>query len=127
LPSGHAKSLLRGVAVAWWGAACRDGAAMYVVLVHLHIKPECIDAFLAITRENVENTRKEPGNVRFDVVRMNDDPNRFKFYEVYVDEAAFRAHQTQPYYFKWREVAEPLQAERRTGERATTVFPEPYC
>jgi quinol monooxygenase YgiN len=43
-----------------------------------------------------------------------------------VDEAAFRAHQTQPYYLTCHEVVEPLQAERRMGERATTVFPKPF-
>lgn len=97
---------------------------MYAVLVYLHIKPECIDAFIAATRDNVENTRREPGNQRFDVVRLNDDPNRFRFYELYTDEAAFKAHQTTAHYFRWREVVEPLQAERRSGERATSIFPE---
>lgn len=99
---------------------------MYIVLVFIRVKPEHVDAFIAATRDNHLHTRKEAGNVRFDVARLNDDPCAFRYYEAYVDEAAFKAHQQTAHYFRWRDTVEPYMAERRRGERATSILPEPW-
>ena len=50
---------------------------MLIVHVHVHVKPESVDAFEEATRENARNSVLEPGVVRFDVVRQADDPTRF--------------------------------------------------
>jgi autoinducer 2-degrading protein len=99
---------------------------MYVVLVNILVKPEQVDAFVRATGDNHRNTIREPGCRRFDVLRANDDPTRFRLYEVYVDEDAFRAHQQTAHYLRWRDAAEPLMREKRTSEKLTTVFPEPW-
>lgn len=96
---------------------------MYVTLVHVHVKPEHIDAFIEATRANHEASVREPGNVRFDVIRSVDDPSRFILYEWYVDEAAAAAHKTTPHYAAWRAAAEDLLAEPRTGVRYVGLFP----
>ena len=99
---------------------------MYVVIVHVHVNPEDVTAFIAATRENALGTRGEPGNARFDILRRNDDPNRFVFYEVYRDEDGFIAHQKTPHYLKWKEAVAPMMAEPRSPQKYTSVSPEPW-
>jgi len=95
---------------------------MFAVIVTLHIKPECTEAFLRLTAANVAGSRQEPGNLRFDVMAVDGKPGEYRFYELYVDEAAFKTHQTTVHYAAWKAGVEELQAERRSGERGTVVL-----
>ncbi len=97
---------------------------MHVTLVHIRVLPEHLDAFLAETRKNHEGSVREPGNLRFDVLRDPDDPARFIFYEAYVDAAAAAAHKETAHYLRWREVAGPMMAEPRHGEPWEGLLPE---
>ncbi|HEX7451085.1 MAG TPA: antibiotic biosynthesis monooxygenase [Polyangiaceae bacterium] len=99
---------------------------MYVVVVNINVKPEVVEAFVAATRDNHTGTRTEPDNLRFDVLRRNDDPNRFVLYEAYTSEAAFATHQQTAHYLKWKELVAPMMAEPRSPQRCTSVFPEPW-
>ena len=89
---------------------------MYVVIVSARVKPEQRGTFLeAIEANAVSSVDDEPGCLRFDVVRDNDDPDHYLFYEVYRDEAAFAAHRDTDHFAHWREAAEvclsdPLEA-----------------
>ena len=49
------------------------------------------------------SVQNEPGCLRFDVIQDSADPNRIWLYEVYVDQAAFKAHLQTPHFIKWRE------------------------
>src|SRR4051794_15861244 len=99
---------------------------MYVVVVNVHVKPEDVSAFISATGENARETRTEPGNARFDVLRRKDDPNRFVFYEAYYDESGFTAHQQTTHYLTWKEAVAPMMAEPRSPQKYTSVFPEPW-
>jgi quinol monooxygenase YgiN len=44
--------------------------------------------------------------MRFDVLRDNDDPLKFYFYEVYKDETARLAHREMPHFAKWAKFIE---------------------
>ena len=99
---------------------------MYVVVVNVSVKPEAVDAFIAASAENHRDTRKEPDNLRFDVLRRNDDPNRFVLYEVYSSEGAFAAHQQTPHYLRWKEAVAPMMADPRAAQKCTSLFPEPF-
>jgi len=99
---------------------------MYVVCVTVRVIPERVDEFLAATLENGAGTRGEPGNVRFDVLRHNDDPARFFLYEVYRGEEDFQAHQRTPHYLAWKERVAPMMAAPRVGEKYTSAFPDPW-
>jgi autoinducer 2-degrading protein len=99
---------------------------MYVVVVNVHVKSEHVAAFVAATRENHLGTRGEPGNVRFDVLRRSDDPNRFVFYEAYRDEAGFFAHQQSAHYLTWKGAVADMMAEPRSPQKCTSLFPEPW-
>jgi autoinducer 2-degrading protein len=97
---------------------------MHVTLVHVHVKPEFVAAFVDASRANHEASIHEPGNIRFDVLRSADDPNRFVLYEAYVDGAAAAAHKQTAHYLAWRAAVEPWMAEPRTGVRYDGVLPE---
>ncbi len=95
---------------------------MLATLVFVDVVPECVEAFMEITKYNHENSRKEPGNVRFDVLRDNNDPAKFVLYEVYVDADAAAAHKNTEHYNKWRETVAPMMATPRRSIPTT-----PYC
>jgi autoinducer 2-degrading protein len=99
---------------------------MYALFVRIRVIAGHADAFLALTRANHLGARTEPGNLRFDVLRDAVDPLRFYLYEVYHDEAAFRAHQQTVHYLAWKEAVAPLMAEPRQAERMHSALPEPW-
>ena len=45
---------------------------MYVVSVTIFVNPDRVMAFIDATLENARNTRKEPGNLRFDVLQAEE-------------------------------------------------------
>jgi quinol monooxygenase YgiN len=99
---------------------------MFALLVDLNVKPEMRDRFLAAIEQNAASSlRDEPGCLRFDVVRDNDDPDHFLLYEIYEDEAAFQAHRAAPHFSRWREAAAVCLREDdgQTNTRCTLVFP----
>lgn len=100
---------------------------MFVLIVDIHVKPGTADAFVAATRDNHLGTRQEPGNLRFDVLRRQDDPDRFVLYEVYHSEDAFRAHQQTAHYARWRDAVAPMMAEPRSARRCASLHPEPWA
>ena len=97
---------------------------MFVTLVHIHVKPDQVDTFLDATRANHEASTREPGNLRFDVLRSVDDPLRFVLYEWYVDEASAKAHKDTPHYAAWRDATVDVFAEPRYGVRYEGLYPE---
>ena len=96
---------------------------MLVTCVHVQVKPDSIDAFIAASRDNAANTTLEPGNLRFDVLQQADDPQRFVLYEVFRDEAAAKAHKLTAHYARWREAVEPWMAQPRHGVAYRDLFP----
>jgi Uncharacterized conserved protein len=94
---------------------------MFAIIVSVDVKPENIDEFIAITKYNHENSRKEPENLRFDFCQSNEDPTKFTLYEVYESEASLDFHKTQPYYEKWRDTVAPFMATPRKSVKATTL------
>ena len=86
---------------------------MIATLVFVDVKPENVEDFRAITLYNHENSRKEAGNVRFDVLQTKEDPTKFVLYEVFRDEEAAAFHKTTEHYLKWRETVAPYMASPR--------------
>ena len=96
---------------------------MLIVLVHVHVKPDCLEAFRTASLENARNSIQELGIARFDVLQDNDDPNRFILNEVYRTEDAPAAHKETAHYKKWRETVEDMMAEPRQAVKLTNHFP----
>jgi quinol monooxygenase YgiN len=97
---------------------------MLVVHVHVHVKPECVEGFVAATLENARQSVQEPGIARFDVIQRQDDPNRFVLVEVYRSVDATAAHKETAHYSKWRDEVAGMMAEPRSSVKFDNLFPE---
>lgn len=97
---------------------------MQIVHVHVHVKPEFVEAFKQATLENAGNSIKEVGIARFDVIQQTDDPTRFVLVEIYKTPDASGAHKETPHYKRWRDVVMKMMAEPRQGIRYTSLFPQ---
>ena len=88
---------------------------MQVTLVYVRVKPENVQDFIEASLENARESVKEPGNTRFDVLQMQDDPCRFVLYEAYATPEDATAHKGTPHYRRWRETVADWMAEPRQG------------
>ena len=96
---------------------------MHVTLVHVRVKPEAVDAFIAATRANHEASIREAGNRRFDVLQAPDDPARFILYEAYASAEDAAAHKATAHYLAWREAVADMMDEARRGEPMNGILP----
>lgn len=96
---------------------------MQVTLVHVHVKPERIAAFIAATHANHEASVREPGNRRFDVLQDPADPARFILYEAYATAEDAAAHKQTPHYAVWRDSVADMMAEPRKGVPMHGLYP----
>jgi len=97
---------------------------MHIVHVHVHVKPEFVEAFKQATLENAAKSVQEAGNVRFDVLQQTEDPTRFVLVEIYGTPQASAAHKETVHYKLWRDTVMKMMAEPRQGIRHTNLFPE---
>jgi (4S)-4-hydroxy-5-phosphonooxypentane-2,3-dione isomerase len=102
----------------------RIGRVMLIVHVHVHVKPECVEAFKRPTLANALESLKEPGVARFDVIQQQDDPTRFVLVEVYRDAAAAAAHKETKHYPVWRDAVAPMMAAPRSSVKFNDIFPD---
>jgi len=96
---------------------------MYVSVVYLQVKPDFVEPFIAATRANAQNSRREPGVVRFDVLQQQDDPTRFVLYEIYRQPTDLDAHRLTDHYARWRDAVADWMAEPRTSTKYTNIDP----
>jgi len=97
---------------------------MFIVHVHVHVKDGMADAFAAASVANASNSVKEPGVARFDVIRQQDDPNRFVLVEVYRTPDDPAAHKQTAHYAAWRDTVAEMMAEPRRAVKFDNVFPD---
>jgi quinol monooxygenase YgiN len=96
---------------------------MIIVHVHVHVKPEFIEAFRKATLENARNSVREAGIARFDVIQQADDPARFVLVEVYRTAEAPAQHKNTAHYEAWRDAVAPMMAEPRASVKYSNAFP----
>ena len=96
---------------------------MVVYSVSVYVKAGHEEDFRRATRINHEQTRTEPGNLRFDVLQSRTDPTRFMLYEVYRSQDAVAAHKATEHYQQWRDTVAPWMARDRHGEQFAPLFP----
>jgi autoinducer 2-degrading protein len=101
---------------------------MFALVVSFQVKPNKREQFLAAAEDDSTcSVRDEPGCFRFDVIQDQSDPNRFTFYEVYQDDAAFQAHAQTPHFQRWRAAAAEVQVEGTTERHnGNLLFPRDY-
>ena len=95
---------------------------MYVVSVTVHVKPEHVEPFIQATLDNARHTRHEPGNVRFDVLRAEEEPARFLLYEAYQTKDDFGKHQQTEHYLRWKQTVADWMAQPRQGVKHQSLF-----
>ncbi len=97
---------------------------MLIVLVYVHVKPDCVEAFKTATIENARHSRQEPGIARFDVIQQMDDPTRFVLIEVYRTPGDPARHKDTAHYQTWRDTVADMMAESRGSVKYENVFPD---
>jgi len=97
---------------------------MQIVLVHVNVKPEFMEAFKLASIENASHSVKETGIARFDVIQQTEDPTKFILVEVYKTAEAPAAHKETAHYACWRDTVAEMMAEPRQGIKYTNIFPD---
>ena len=92
--------------------AAAQSAGMFVNAVDLDIVPAEREQYLAAITENGAAAAKEPGCRRFDILSLASDPNHFFLYEVYDNEAAFKAHRETEHFKKYAAATANMVAKR---------------
>ncbi len=97
--------------------------SMIATAVIVYVKPDYVDEFIKATIENHENSIKEEGNLRFDVLQNADDPTRFMLYEAYESQEAAAEHKKTAHYLKWRETVAEMMDRPREGIKHNIIAP----
>jgi (4S)-4-hydroxy-5-phosphonooxypentane-2,3-dione isomerase len=97
---------------------------MLIVHVHVHVKPEHVEAFTAASLANARSSVQEAGIARFDVLQQAEDPTRFVLVEIFRSAEAADQHKATAHYAAWRDTVAPMMAEPRNGVKYTPIFPD---
>jgi len=95
-----------------------------IVQVHVKVKKNDVNLFIAASQENAVNSLREDGVVRFDILQDIEDPQKFLLTEVYIDEKAPLEHKKSPHYKKWKEIVAEMMAEPRHSVKYRNIFPD---
>jgi len=81
-------------------------AAHVIVLAHVDVAPN--PQVAVMLKDLAETSRKEAGNVRFDVVQHTMRANHFTVVEVWRDQQALDAHVAAPHTRQYRDTLQPM-------------------
>jgi quinol monooxygenase YgiN len=84
------------------------GADAIFVLTHVDVVPTGKDQGIVLVKELAETSRKDPANLRFDVLQQDSRPNHFTLVEAWRDRNAFDAGVTAAYTKDFRQKLTPL-------------------
>jgi len=96
---------------------------MIVTFVHVWVKQERIQDFIEACIINHNNSVKELGNLRFDVLQDASDPAKFTLYEAYISEEAAARHKQTDHYKVWRDTVADWMEKPREGVKHIVVYP----
>ncbi|PZO79475.1 MAG: autoinducer-2 (AI-2) modifying protein LsrG [Mesorhizobium amorphae] len=89
---------------------------MLIQLVNINVVPGHEAEFLEAFRINYEGTRKEAGNLRFDVLRDPENESRFFIYEVFTSPEALEEHRNTEHYRECVRRIDPILTGPRTKQ-----------
>lgn len=97
------------------GGVAKGGEVMpFVRVAELEIHAAHLEAYTAAVREEMDTSvRVEPGVLAIYSVAERDSPTTLRFFEVYADEAAYKAHVESPHFRKYVEVTGPMIKSRK--------------
>lgn len=94
------------------------------VIVTVDIKPESVDAFVQALEVDVKCSRSllaDPGLMRFDFLRFQEEPNKFIFVELYLNDDAAAFHKTTAHYDLWAKFKATGGVASQTVEKVDTT------
>ena len=99
---------------------------MLIYQFHHYIKPELVEAYKAAILENVRESVKEPGIIRFEVFQDAGDPTHFSLLEIYRDQASRESHLETPHFLKFKDayLGGEMGAQKGRGDQFELLFPE---
>lgn len=89
-----------------------DPKTMIFVIASIKTTDEDRPGLIEAARACIEETRKEPGNLSYDLHQSVTDPNSFVFVERWQDREVLEAHFASKHLAVWREIAAPLIVEK---------------
>jgi quinol monooxygenase YgiN len=97
---------------------------MFIVHVHVHVKPNFVESFKEVTLENARKSVQEEGIARFDVIQQLDNPDRFVLVEVYRTADDPARHKETAHYLHWRDTVAEMMVEPRRGVKFANIYPD---
>jgi quinol monooxygenase YgiN len=89
-------------------APLRQSRATVYIVTHIDVPGTSRDAALELMDPFIDQTRSEPGNVRFDLVHQKDRTNHFTAIEAWADQKAADAHELAQHTRTFRRGITPL-------------------
>jgi quinol monooxygenase YgiN len=89
-------------------AAAQSGRRPFYVVTHVDVPPPRKDECVEMLKKLAEDSRKDDGNLRYDVVQQSNRPNHFTVIEVWKDRKAFDAHATAEHVRAFRDKLTPM-------------------
>ncbi|MDX9802000.1 MAG: antibiotic biosynthesis monooxygenase [Spirochaetia bacterium] len=97
-----------------------------VYLVNIYVKKGFENVFMEATKLNRAGTRKEPGNIRFDLLGKEGKEGEFLLFEVYESQGAVNEHKKTAHYAAWRESVEGMMEKPREGIKYSPLLSDDY-
>lgn len=95
---------------------------MIITHAHFQVNPEKEQAFLEEIRSLIADSRKEDGNISYDLMKSTEQENTYTMVEVWQDQASVEAHGKSSHFTAFVEKAPqfltaPLAIESYVGEK----------
>lgn len=98
-------------------------ASHLAVHVKATVNPSSELPFFALASQASRSLLLQPGVLRYDILRNNEDKQKFLMIKVFKDVSDLDAHKTTSFYTDYTREAEPLMQEPRQTARYNTLFP----
>ena len=96
------------------GAAAEEPRVPFVRIAELEIDPAQLESYKAAAKEEMETSvRVEPGVLAIYAVAEAGNPSRLRFFEMYADEAAYKAHIESAHFKKYFETTKGMITSRK--------------
>jgi quinol monooxygenase YgiN len=94
-----------------------------VRMAELEIDPAQVASYQAAVKEEIETSiRVEPGVLAIYAVAEKDHPNRFRFFEIYADDTAYRNHIDSPHFKKYAETTKSMIRSKKLIDAMPVLF-----
>lgn len=100
----------------------RTADTPYINAVDLDIVPAEFAKFMVAIKENAAASMTEPGCRQFDVLFLDSDPCHVFLYEVYDNEAAFKAHRASEHFNTCFAIIAPMVTRREARPMTPIAF-----